>query len=85
MAGLSAMGCGCHRGLFVAVVGCGFRHGYGCFCGGESMIVGVALCLARSKVAGSSAMGYGCRRGLLFPWWGRVSGVGVVVFVVVGL
>ena len=44
-----------------------------------------ALCLARSKVAGSSAMGYGCRRGLLFPWWGRVSGVGVVVFVVVGL
>ena len=64
MAGLSAMGCGCHRGLFVAVVGCGFRHGYGCFCGGESMIVGVALCLARSEVAGLSAMGCGCQHGL---------------------
>jgi hypothetical protein len=70
--------------VVVVVVGCGFWRGCGCFCRGGFVIVGVALCLARSKVVESSAMGCGYRCGLLLLAWVVVFGVGVVVVAVVG-
>uniref|UniRef100_A0A2N9H0I7 Uncharacterized protein n=1 Tax=Fagus sylvatica TaxID=28930 RepID=A0A2N9H0I7_FAGSY len=78
VAGLSALGCGCHRGVALCLARSEVA-------GSSAMGCGVALCLARSEVAGSSAMGCGCRRGLWFsawvlfllPWWVVVAMVGL--------